>query len=213
MADSGVVGVPAVSSAAGSTQSIALAPLNEILVTETHGRLYMAARAGKLFSGGNQTAFGTATAAGLTATNTGGLILANPIGSGKNLVLEQFSIATILQQTVNAVGLGVGYSATVNIAATLTVVANQNALLNGPLSVGVLYCAASTTLPVTPYLARLVCTLPTGALTVTNGPVAATYDLLGSIILPPGGFCNVVTTAAGVASSVLHSFTWSEEPT
>ena len=47
-------------------------------------------------------------------------------------------------------------------------------------------------------------TAPTGA--------SAVYDLEGSIILPPGAYAVLYTSAVMVASSLLASFSWEEVP-
>jgi hypothetical protein len=51
----------------------------------------------------------------------------------------------------------------------------------------------------------------TGAIT-TNTNVPSNFDIEGSIILPPGGYAILYTSAASAASSLLCSFQWEEVP-
>lgn len=213
MADSGIVGLPQSSSQAGTTQAVALANLNEIIVAEDHGRLYVPAYNKALFSGGTQaTVVATALQTGLTTAATGGLILYNPLSNNKNLVLEQFGLAFIVAQNAGAVGIGVGFSSSVAPSGTLTVVPSQCAYVNGPTATGVLYSSATVTLPVAPYAAKWLLNTLTGAITVAPNGGPSFFDLAGSIILPPGGYACVVGSAVGVASSLFANFTWTETP-
>jgi hypothetical protein len=166
-----------------------------------------------LFTGGSQAVVATALPAGLTSTYTGGLTLYNPIGSGKNLVLRSATVGVILAQTNAAViGIGVGYSASVAPSGTLTVVPSQCGLvgIGSTVAAGILYSSASVTLNATPYLARVLGALSTGALTVDTENEIGPVDLQGAIILQQGAFACFTSSAAGTASSLFFSLTWSE---
>ena len=176
------------------------------------GNDYQSAVLERLFSGGNQAAVATALAAGVPTAYTGGLVLANPITSTVRLVLNRVAAAFVVAQTNAAViGLGLGISASA-LAGTLTVVPSiqTNLDLTPNTPQGVLYSSASVTLPIAPYLSRLLGAVATGALTVGLGGAPLSLDLQGGIILPPGGFACILSSSAGTASSFLGSFTWSE---
>ena len=206
--------VGAVSQVPGSTAALRGSNMGALVVDELFGQQYEATYRGQTFFGANQAVVATALASGLTATNTGGLVLNNPIGNTKNLVLRAASIGVILAQTNAAViSLGVGFSATVAIAGTLTAITPQNALVgpSGPAATAGLYSSASITLQATPVYARHLCSLSTGALTVQQGDQFY-VDLQGGIILQPGAYCNFISSAAGTASSLFFGFVWDEVP-
>lgn len=179
-----------------------------------NGQYYPVAIQGNMFSGGNQAAVSTALSAGLPTTYTGGLVLANPITSTVNLVIQKAKAVFVVAQTnAAAIGLGVGYDASTALSGTLTVVPNQNALqTSSATSQGILYSSASITLPAAPVLARLLGNVDTGALTTQVDAGALEADVQGSIILSPGGYAVFTSSAAGTASSFLGSFTWVELP-
>jgi hypothetical protein len=200
----------------GSTQALRGGNMGDLIVSELHGPAYEAAYRGSLFTGGSQAVVATALQTGLTTTATGGLILNNPIGNTKNLVLRSATVGLILAQTnASVIGIGVGYSASVAIAGTLTVIASQPCLVGpgGPAaSSGILYSSASVTLQATPVLARILGSVSTGALTVDQETAIGPVDLQGSIVLQPGAFACFTSSAAGTASSMFFSFTWEEVP-
>lgn len=177
------------------------------------GEYFSAAQAGYMFHGGNQAVVATALAAGLPTTYTGGLVLYNPTTSTNALLLQRATAAFVVAQTNAAViGIGVGYSGTA-ISGTLTAVASQGA--NSQTAVvaqGLLYSSASITLPSAPYLARILGTVDTGALTTDVGSFTLTQDIQGGIWIPPGGYAVFTSSAAGTASSFFGSFVWVEFP-
>jgi hypothetical protein len=145
-------------------------------------------------------------------TYTGGLVLANPIASTVNLRIQKAKASFIVAQTNAAViGLGIGFSATA-LAGTLTAVASLpgNNGATPAVAQGLLYSSASITLPAAPYLARILGTVNTGALTTGVANLGLEADLQGSIILPPGGYAVFLSSAAGTASSFFGSFVWVE---
>ena len=83
----------------GSTVALRGSNMGALIVDELYGPQYEAAYRGATFIGANQAVVATALASGLTATNTGGLVLNNPIGNTKNLVLRAASIGLIVAQT------------------------------------------------------------------------------------------------------------------
>lgn len=188
-------------------------PIGGVNAVQGLGNDYQSSLLGRIFSGGHQAVSATAMTAGLPTTYTGGLVLANPITSTVNLVLNKVKVAFILAQTNAAViGLGVGVSASA-LAGTLTAITPQsnNVNLTAATPQGLLYSSASITLPVAPYLARILGAVDTGALTVQTQAAPFEIDLQGGIYLPPGGFACILSSASGTASSLFANFVWSEQ--
>jgi|SRR6185503_7880178 len=177
------------------------------------GQYYATAIQGNLYHGGNQAVVATALAAGLVTAHTGGLVLANPIASTVNLVIQRAQASFVVAQTnAAAIGLGIGVSAT-PLAGTLTAVPSVNANPgSASTAAGKLYSSAAITLPVAPYLAKILGTVNTGAETTEVDSTPIGLDLQGAIVLPPGGFACFTSSAAGTASSFFGSFTWLEVP-
>ena len=215
MPDTGTVtaGINSLSIQPTTVQSLTLGKQADLVVSELHGPAYTEAYSGSLYMGANQAVVSTALQTGLTATATGGLILSNPLGNSKNLVLRSCSIGVLVAQTnASIMGLMYAYSASVAIAGTLTVVASQNCNPSGAAATGILYSSASVTLQSTPVLARVIGSLGTGALTTSIPTGIGPIDLQGSIILCPGSALAFYGTGAGTASSLLFSYVWSEVP-
>lgn len=71
---------------------------------------------------------------------------------------------------------------------------------------------ASVTLPVAPWLERVVGKVDTGALTVQTQSAPSFIDLAGSIILPPGAYLAIFTSTASAAAGFIGSIGWTEVP-
>jgi len=181
---------------------------------DLHGRYYRPTSVGNLYAGGNQAVVTTALTAGLPTAYTGGLILYNPLTSTVNLALNGVGVIfTVAQTNAAAISLGVFYSATTAVTGTLTTLVSNNQLVGSSNTAqGLLYSQASATLPAAPYIARLLKTVDTGALTTTVNGGEELIDLGGSIILQPGAGACILSTATGTASSFLASFVWEEIP-
>lgn len=198
---------------AGTNAPLRGGNMGQLIVDELYGAQYESTYRGQSFVGANQAVVATALQTGLTATATGGLILSNPIGNTKNLVVRNVAIGVLVAQTsASIMGLMVASSPSVAIAGTLTVVASQPALSGGPAATGVLYSSASVTLQSTPILARVIGSLATGALTTQISSGIGPIDLQGGMILQPGSAMAFYGTGAGTASSLLFSFGWHEVP-
>ncbi len=157
-------------------------------------------RQGKVFVGGNVSSK-SMVAVSTTAT---GLILWNPVGSGKKLVLIDMSFQYVTGPTaVTQVGIAIQQASQV-IPTGLTV-AGRSAVAadgSGNLPVGIVWDAA--TLPVAPVMARW--SFGSCGTAVTTANLVDRID--GSLVLVPGSAAVVAaltTTAAGVAA-----FTWAE---
>ena len=215
MLNQGQVGALATSAslAAGSQPVQRFGNMGDAIVSELHGRYYEQAYRKASFGGSTGGIVATALASGLTASYTGGLVLANPYGSSVNLVLQKVGVGFVVAQTNAAViGLGVGQSATA-LTGTLTSMNPRSKNIGSSAApVGQLYSSATITLPVAPTLDTILGPEDTGALTVNGVGPGGTIDLEGSIILPPGAFACLVSTAAGTASSLVAAFAWEEVP-
>jgi hypothetical protein len=202
-------------SISSGTQTIArYGNMGDQIVSELHGRYYEAAYRKTLFTAGVSTPIVAATTANPTTTITGAQVLYNPIGNAFNLVLQKVSFGFVLANIANAIGIGTGFNATTNLSGTLTAVTAtaKNRFLNGPAPTGQSYASASITLPTAITLDTLLFTTGSAATTVPAviGPLA--FDLEGSIILPPGGYATVWSSAAIPTTSLLTTFSWEEVP-
>jgi len=208
----GQVGAPAASSASGSNPILRQGNLNDLIVSELHGRYYEGAYRGARFGGAMQAVLATATIAGLSTSITGASVLANPNGSSVNLVIEKFGVGFVVAPAAPLVfGLATGQSTTA-LSGTLTSLAPKSKKLgSGFQPQGQLYCSAAITLPVAPTVDVVLGQLDQGAVTVSNTN-SGIFDLEGSIILPPGGFAVFWTSAVLAASAHIASWQWEEVP-
>jgi hypothetical protein len=172
-------------------------------VSELHGRYYEQAYRNNIFSVASQA--GVTTTVGLALTYTG-LVVANPIGSGVNLVLNKATLGqSVVQAVVNTFGLAVGFSATTNVTLTTAAIPQTTFIGSGKTSKAV--AAISATLPVAPLYYDFVAS----AATATNDS-SGIIDLEGSLILGPGAYALWVSAAASSASAMWFSFQWEENP-
>jgi hypothetical protein len=180
---------------------------SELIVDELHGRYYETTVRKAMYSGANLT--GVTTTAAFATTYTG-MCLSNPIGSTVNLVLTKVTYAPVVAQTAALVmGIMTGYSASVNVTHTTPLVPLSN-FVGQPAGTGLI--DSSATLPIAPTRLILLGTLTTGAITQTllNGSVT---DMEGSVVIPPGGYAAIYTSAASVASSLAFGMMWEEVST
>lgn len=173
------------------------------VVQTAHGWYNEAVYRGNTFFGANQAAQAL-TSIGTTAQT--GLILVNPPGSGKNLVLLQVEFALTGAANNNpTIALAVQATASSSLASPTTNNA-KNALVGGPTNcVGIV--TTSATLQSNPIVAKVIqCCNTTTIPAAVNPPV--TYDFGGSLMLTPGTaacIASIATTATGLAS-----ITWEE---
>jgi len=194
----------------GQQVPVRLGALGDVIASELHAQRYEGTFRKNRFSGGMQAVLATATVVGPLASVTGVSVLANPNGSQVNLVLEEFGVSFVLAPAAPlAFGIGVGQSTTA-LAGTLTSLAPTSDFVGSGLNpVGLLYASAAITLPTVPYVKRWLGQLDQGAVTVTNSNQGV-YDLKGSIIIPPGGYAVMVTSAVLAASAHVASWAWEE---
>lgn len=178
----------------------------EVSTADAHGRYMEAVKRGNVFIAHNVAAQAVSVALATTYT---GLVLSNPLGSGKDLVLlgAQFAI-TVAEVAIASQHLIGGYSATTSVTHTTPLAAPgiQNAYLGGGNApVGKVDSAA--TIPTPNYLLPLRSGFTAGAL---GGPgMGLIVDLGGLIIVPPGGF---VAIGALTAVTGFGALVWEEQP-
>lgn len=163
---------------------------------------------GQVFMACNQAA--TTTSVGLTTTQLG-ICVNNPAGSGKNVIVLQFSLAVIgAPAALACFGLQVGYAAA-GVVTHTTALTPQCTLLNSS-AAGVGKADAACTTVGTPVIFMPLGVTPiTGATAqAINPPVIGNlYDLKGCLIVPPGGWVAEYTSTA---LSTISGFTWAEVP-
>ena len=171
------------------------------MVSELHARYYEQTVRRNVFSVNTQGTAVTTTAA--LATTWTGLGIANPAGSGVNLVLLKFSATQFAAGAAAAIGLMGGTGV---LTANLT---PQSRLL-GSGAVSLARASASDTIS-TPLLITTFGSLGSLATTGYGLEPGIFVDVEGSIVIPPGSFVanytSIVTTSA-----LNFGFTWEEVP-
>lgn len=176
------------------------------VVQDGHGRYQEPVLRGGVYSAANQAS--QALSLFNTTTSTG-LILTNPLGSGKNLVLlEVIAFISAAITAVASVVLAGSTAVTATAVTHTTPITPRNNLIGGAAGVGLVDSAA--TVSATPVILRELF----GWHWVTAGTPAAQLgvkDIVdGAIILPPGTYVQLASVTA--AHSVIGSFTWEEIP-
>ena len=163
------------------------------------GKYDTAALAGRVFSVANQAA--VAVTAALATTWTG-LGIANPAGSGKNIIIREFGWATdVVNPAESAVGLMTTTSS--GMADNLTA---RSAFFGTGTSIA--YCDDGATIA-TPVLERVCGSTMEGAITTQVQLTPAIVPIDGSIILAPGRSVLTYHSIGGTASLIFH-FVWEE---
>ncbi len=161
------------------------------------------ARIGNVYHSHNTTA-GAVTVLSATCT---GLIIENPAGSGKDLVMQSMSFVGSTLTSIREIG--VACSATVDQTGSTTTTAavihnGRNTGSNGNVGVGKSFSIA--TLPAAPVWLR-----PAGSPKITTALEASNaliVDFDGSFIVTPGTF--ICFSALTAAATGLCSATWAE---
>ena len=162
------------------------------------------ARLGNLFRAANQSA---ATVTLINTSTATGLILGNPYGSGKKLVLRDanFSFTTVptatsivfLAQSVAIHQTDVTHTAAVSV---------YDADGSGVSSKSVARADSSATTPNLPVYSRILGYTPTTP--ATTGGITFTDYINGAMILVPGTYVQI--SYIGAAPVGMASFTWAE---
>lgn len=168
------------------------------VVQDAHGRYQEAVLRGRVFSAHNSAA--QAVSVALTTTYTG-LMLSNPINSGRYLVLLKAGYAlSVAPAGIASLHLIGGWSATA-VTHTTPAIPRSN-LVGGAPGVGLVDSAA--TIPTPLYLDQLYGGFTAAAL---PPPPPANYDFGGLWAVPPGGFIGI---GALTAVTGFGSLTWEE---
>lgn len=190
----------ATSLGAGSQSPKRLGNMGDQITSQLHGRKYEHTFQGRRFGASNQAAVATTAAMATTYT---GLAIANPAGSGFNLVMERFSYAnTVAVPTATAIGLMTGSGAA---AGSLTI---RNRKTGS--TVGSIATASAGATIATPVLEEVFTTHGTLA-TTGQGGGPWVIDLEGGLIIPPGYYVAVYSFAATTAAFIF-SLQWEEVP-
>lgn len=178
------------------------------IASELHGRYYEQTYRGNVFSG---SAVGVTTTVSIAVTYTG-LILTNPIGSGKNLAILSAGYSFIVAFAAGAhVGLMTGFNASTNVTHT-TPVTPRSQLFIGSAGSGVGLLDSSAQMPTAPTVNMIFGSGLTGTITTAPQAGPAVIDVAGQIILTPGSYCAFYTSTASGASGSGFSFVWEEVP-
>ena len=201
-----VVGGNSPANAGSTPNNLRVGPTGELITAQYHGMYYESTVRNQMFSGSTLT--GVTTTVGFATTLTG-MCLANPLGSTVNLVLDRIKYASLVVQSGALVfGLQTGYNNNTNVTQTTPLVPLSN-FVGQPAGQGLI--ASAVTLPTAPTRLILLDSILTGAITtVIQG--GNQYDMYGSVVIPPGGYCATYTSAASAASSLVFGFVWEEIP-
>lgn len=189
----------------GSPLTVRAGRSGELNVGDAHGRYQEAAIRGNLFLASNVAAQALSVA---LATAYTGLMLSNPIGNTKNLVLLGAQLAlSAAPAAIASLHLIGGYSAVTQVTHTTPLAAPgiQNALL-GTGQASSMKADSSATIPTPGYILPLGSGFTAAALYATT---PLWIDLGGCIVLPPGGF---IGWGALTAVTGFGGFLWEEVP-
>ena len=170
-----------------------------MIVTSSGGKYADAAVNGRLFSVANQAK--VAVTANLNTTWTG-LGIANPTGSGKLLIMQQFGWSTDVVNPAEGV-VGLMTSTDSGFAAALTVKCARDGY-----KTSVAYADDGATIA-TPILVRVCGSTMEGAITTVVQNNVNIYPIDGSIVLAPGRSVMTYHSIGGTASLTFH-FVWEE---
>jgi hypothetical protein len=178
------------------------------MVTDWAPRYSELARRGMLFTGANQA--GQAVTS-LNATATG-LILINPLGSGKNLwiieiAFSQSAVGTTAQPVLT---LAANTNPLALASYTLTTPLTINSALLGSIATPIGKLLSSATLPAAPVVVRSIWNSQNNPTAATSGiPPFIKDEVAGAVGIAPG--C-AVSLSASAALSGIASITWCELP-
>ena len=187
--------------------AVRLGNMGDLIVSELHGRYYESAYRRNRFYAANPTGVTTlAYTSGTTVTDLG-ICLSNPVGNTFNLVVDKIGVAfPVINTTVNTAIVAVGYNSSTNVTHTTALTPGSLFVGVGPTPTGKV--DSSFTVPTA--LITAVQLISMGS--ATTLPTQGLFDLEGSIVLPPGAYLVVTTTAASPASGFQASIFWEEVP-
>lgn len=194
-----------VASSDGTVNPARAAKTGELVSVDAHGRYYEACSRGLVFIVANTAAQASSTS---SATATG-LILSNPLGSGKVLSIIDITVGV---GAAVAAAFEVGLFANINVLAAAVVqttpITPRCALL-GSAAASVALLASAATLPAAP--THIKALLASGWVTATAQSIEIMqHDIAGSIILLPNTAVSIQSVVG--AQLIIASITWEEVP-
>jgi hypothetical protein len=211
MINQNIVGQPA----AGANNAILngrSGQLGEAIVQELHGRYY------ETTYRGNSFLLSVSTAAAVTAYTGGAagtpmLAIFNPVGSGRNAVINKVSIGSVVSASsagTVAFGLYFGTTATITQAATVTPWNMATQQQSGSVMTGFRNVALTSSTAASNAVALASYYWATAAGVGNVSP--AVTDLEGAIIIPPGSYLALGGSAALTSATWIGSLQWEEVP-
>ncbi len=197
----------------GAVSTARMTKQGGLAVTQEHAPYAEAAARGVMFTTSNAAAGVTVAstdASPCTAnTGTGLIVIGNPVGSGKNLVILKASIAPV--SGTPGGGFVFNYIPNVgNITATQSGTINNNLLGTTGNSVCKVWNHTALTASSTGVMVRPISWGSAIAYGVAGG--TAEVDLGGDLVVPPGVAIAICAVAAGTSHVVSASLTWEEVP-
>jgi hypothetical protein len=186
--------------------------LGEAIVQELHGRYY------ETTYRGNSFLLSVSTAAAVTAYTGGAggtpmLAIFNPIGSGRNAVVNKVSIGSVVAASgagTVAFGLYFGTTATITQATTVTPWNMATQLQSGSVMTGFRNVALTSSTAASNAVALASYYWATAAGVGNVSP--AVTDIEGAIIIPPGSYLALGGSAALTSATWIGSLQWEEVP-
>jgi len=177
-----------------------------LVTTDAHGRYQEGTARGAIFMAAN-SANQALSVANATAT---GIILSNPFGSGKNLILlEAIAVIDVAATAMGAIALFANVNP-VAAATTHTTPLIVRPTLLGSTNTTVGLADSSATLPATPVIVRPLM----GVYWITANAAVVNFtvkdEIAGALAIAPG--CAVSIQAVTTAVTGLFSLTWEEVP-
>ena len=211
MINQSIVGQPA-SAANNAILNSRSGQLGDAIISELHGRYYETTYRSNSFLLSVSTAAAVTAYAG-GAAGTPMLCLFNPVGSGRNAVLNKVSIGNVVASSAGGTvsfGLFFGATATITQGTTVTPWNMLTQLQSGSVMTGFRNVAltsgsaASNAIA----LASYYWATAAGVGLVSNG----VFDLEGAVIIPPGSYAALGGSAALTSATWIGSMQWEEVP-
>ena len=183
--------------------------LGDTIVSELHARYYETTYRRAGFVAANPTAVSTtATTSGSTTAQTG-ILLANPINSPVNCVINKVAYSLFAVGAASSFFLGIGYNSSTNVTHTTALTVSNGFVGAGGAGYGLI--DSSWTVPTAMNFVTPLGSVGSVATTSWAEGPANLFDLEGSIILPPGGYAAILTNVAQT-SNFFGSIMWEEVP-
>lgn len=181
--------------------------MGEIITSPLHGRYYETTYRRASFSA-TTTAAGT-TVAGNAAGVTGTCLVANPINSPVNVALTKVFAGLAAAGAAGFLALSTGYNSGTNVTHTTPLTVKNNYIGVG--AAGYALADTAATMPTAPTYTHMFSGIGSVAATAFGLQQAFYVDFEGSIILPPGGYA-LITTSAIQTTALIASLQWEEIP-